>query len=202
MGLFHHKYKNPAKAAAPYLQKAGTTLQNTYNPYIERGENAYKMLEPQYNEMLDNPTDYYNEIYESYVPSSAYEKKADYLGKSLDNTMRSRGTFDTDEHDRRKASLINSLLSQDMQQFFNNIQGISSRGQQGYESLNNQGYSAANNLGSDLSNLYGSGATLAYNGAQDYNSRNGSKINSIAQLLSSALGAYHGYKNLSRTLTD
>lgn len=201
MGLFHHSYKNPAKAAMPYLQQAGTTLQNTYDPYIQKGENAYQMLEPQYNQMLNSPVDYYNDIFDQYTPSSSYEAMSDALSKALDNTMRASGTYGTDEHDRRKAKLINSLLSQDMQQFFNNVSGIQSQGLQGYQGFNNQGYNAASTMGSDLSNLYGSEATLAFNGAQDYNQSHNARINQIASLLSAALGGYMGYRNLAPSYT-
>lgn len=201
MGLFHHSYKNPAKAAMPYFQQAGTTLQNTYNPFIQRGENAYQMLEPQYNQMLNNPADYYNDILSEYAPSSSYQVMSDALSKALDNTMRASGTYGTDEHDRRKAQLINSLLSQDMQQFFNNVSGIQSQGLQGYQGWGNQGYNAASTLGSDLSNLYGTEATLAFNGAQDYNAAHQSKIQELGRLLSMALGGYLGYKNLTPSYT-
>lgn len=195
MGLFNHSYKNPAKEAMPYLQQAGDTLQDTYSPYIQRGENAYQMLEPQYNQMTNNPSDYYDDIFSKYTPSSSYQAMSKSLSAALDNTMRASGTYGTDEHDRKKADLIHSLLSQDMQQYFNNVTGIQSQGRKGYENFDNRGYNAASTLGSDMSNLYGSEATLAFNGAQDYNQGHNSKINQMAQLLSMALSGYQGYQN-------
>ena len=58
--------KSPAQEASPYLAQIPGMAKEQYNPYIERGTAAYENLNPVYQQMTNDPTQYMNELMSGY----------------------------------------------------------------------------------------------------------------------------------------
>lgn len=189
MGLFSHHNKNPSKEAMPYYEEAKNTVQQGYQPYIDKGNAAGNVLTPIYEQMAQDPAAFLNALMQQYQPSKGYQYKSEQLGRELGNTAAAGGISGTPEHQRQQGELTDNLLSQDMDKFLQSLLGIFGQGVQGEQGFYNQGYQASGNKTSDLSNILGTQGTLAYKGAQQENEDN----NSLMKLFSNALGAAANY---------
>ena len=180
MGWFSQR--SPQDAAMPYLNDVERTSRETYNPYIQRGEEAGGSLGRNFNAMSNDPTALINKIMEQYNESPAYQAKRNKALGSAYNAAAYGGNVGGAGHQEASADLVNSLMGEDMQQWLQNALGIQKTGLEGQQGLYNTGFAGSQNLGSDLTNLAGTKAQLAYRGQNDKNNRS-------ADLLKSGIGA-------------
>lgn len=193
MALFgHSSYKDPTKAAQPYLDKAESATRAGYDPYIQRGQQAGDVLGGQYDSMVNDPAAFVNHLMESYKPSSQYQYKSNQLSNELSNTARAGGVAGTPRHQQQQAELLDSLMGNDIQQWYNNLMGVYDQGLKGYQGWDTQGYDASTGEAGDLSNIYGSQATLAYKGAEQHNSKHNDLMQGLMRLFGTGAGALVG----------
>ena len=192
MGLFHSSYKDPAKAAKPYLDRAEQTTRAAYDPYIQRGNEAGQILSNEYDTMLNDPAKIIDYLMSSYEPSAGYQYKQNQLTKSIGNTARAGGVAGTSEHQRQQAEMIDSLLGADMQEWLGNLLGVRNQGLQGYQGWDTQGYNATQNEAGDLGNIYGTQSQLAYKGAEQHNANHNDMLQGLMKLFGTIGGSIAG----------
>ncbi len=202
MGLFsflHSKAKkgrSPEEAAQPYFNKIPGILTESQQPYINRGNEAYNQVAPQYNQMTSNPGNFLDQLMQGYKPSQGYGYRENRLQQALGNTAAAGGFRGTGEDQYNQAELVNSLMGQDMQQYLQNVLGVQGAGLQGLENIQNRGYQSSGNLGSGLANLASMQGGLAFQNRreeiQQSNDRRQAFLNMLGQLAGTAIGSFGG----------
>lgn len=163
--------KNPADKANQYIEQIPDIARQYYNPYIERGNKAYEEYDPVISGMTQDPTSYLNKILEGYEPSKGYETKRDEMLRAARNTAAAGGMAGSNQDVSLGTTIVDSLLSQDMQQWLQNVLGIQKTGLAGEQNLMNQGFQASGGLESDLANVLGQQAQYAFQGQREKNQR-------------------------------
>lgn len=180
---------NPADKAMPYLNQAEDLASNAYNPYIQRGEQAYGNLQPQYESMSQDPTAYLNDLMSNYRPSTGYQFAEKEMSRALANDAAAAGFSGSDYHQKQRGELIRGLLGQDMQNFLRNVLGIQSTGMQGQQGIADTGFNAASQRTDALGNVYGAKAGLGFQGQQQKNQQKAELVSALIQMLGAGLGA-------------
>ncbi len=153
-----------------------------YEPYIGQGQEAGNRANQEYSNMLDDPSGLINAIMQSYQPSTGYQFKEDRLKRSAANTSAAGGFAGTQYDADNQTALVNSLLSEDMQQYLQNVMGVHGQGLAGKELVAGRGYDASSSLADFLGSNMGQQAGVDYRFGQDRNSGRNNYNNQMLDL--------------------
>lgn len=153
-----------------------------YEPYIGQGQEAGNRANQEYSKLLDDPTGFVNAIMQSYQPSSGYQFKEDRLKRSAANTSAAGGFAGTQYDSDNQTALVNSLMSEDMQQYLSNILGVHGKGLAGKELVAGRGYDASTGLADFLGSNMGQQAGVDYRFGQDRNAGRNNYNDQMLQL--------------------
>jgi hypothetical protein len=204
MGQRADRRNNPSRAASPHLAAIPGAARPYYDPFINVGNEAIrntpamlgdasalyldpstysKTLPNQYEQMAHNPGAFMEALMQGYNPSTGYKFKQKQMMDAMRNSASSGGFAGTPFDQQQQAETTQGLLGADMQEYLQNLLGISQAGLQGKENrilghergleriLNhqenniNRGYNASSAFGDLLANVRGSQASNAYAGA-------------------------------------
>jgi len=179
---------NPYDAAKPYLNQMPSYIDKYMNPYINMGQTAGNIAQTQYGQMAQDPSAYYNSIFQSYEPSDYYKYMSDQLGKTQSATAAAGGFSGTESDINNQMTTKNALMSKDWQDYLNNLLNIQGTGLQGEQQMYTTGYGASNNaLDQYMKYLMGS-AGMAYGSTNYQNQMNNAQNQAIMSAATSALG--------------
>jgi hypothetical protein len=181
--------KNPADAAMPYLNQIPGMAKGYYEPYINKGNEAYNTFNPEINQMTSDPAAFLEKIMKGYEPSRGYQLQRDEQLKAAGNSAAAGGMRGSSNDISNEARIADTLQGEDMQKWLQNVLGIQKQGQTGEENLYNTGYNASNALSSDLSNVLGTQAGLAFQGQANQNKSSSDLLSGLVK----ALGAVGGW---------
>ena len=180
---------NPADAGMGYLNRIPEEVGRYYQPFISSGQEAEKITNPIYGQMSQNPQDFLNNIMRGYNPSEGYNFQRGQLENELRNTAAMGGFVGTPYHQQQQGQAIQGLLSQDMQQYLNNILGIQSGGLQGQENRIGRGYNASTGYGNIIGSNLAQQGGLAMQGAAHEQMQDMARNNARTQFFGNLLGA-------------
>lgn len=180
--------KNPNRAAEPYLQQIPGQAKQAYQPYIQQGADARGRVSSSYDQMLDDPYSWLDDIYQHYTPSAGYQRQKEQLEQEMRNTAAAGGYASTPFHEKQQAELVKSLLDSDFGNYRDSIMGIQDRGLRGYEGFEQRGYESDMGLADILINALQQRGGMAFSGANAKNQNRSDLLRSGAQ----AVGAYAG----------
>ena len=180
--------KNPADAAMPYLNQIPGMAKGYYEPYINKGNEAYNIFNPELNQMTSDPAAFLEKLMKGYEPSRGYQLQRDEALKAAGNSAAAGGMRGSSNDISNEARIADTLQGEDMQKWLQNVLGIQTRGQEGEQSLYNQGYNASNALSSDLSNVLGTQASLAFQGQANQNQSRSDLLSGLIKALGSVGG--------------
>lgn len=171
--IFGSGNNNPANKAMPYFQQIPGIAHQTYDPYVQQGQEAGKIAQGQYSQMAQDPTAFINHLMEGYKPSEGYQYNQKEMMNAANNSAAAGGMVGTPQDQIGREKLTQGLLSQDMQQWLNNLMGAQGVGLQGEQNMYNTGAQASGAMGSDIMNAMGTQGSLAFQGQANQNqSRN------------------------------
>jgi hypothetical protein len=212
-GAMDYVQQNPAmfkQYLEPWINRANTSANNLPGLY-DRSESLYGNTPPELEEMANNPSAFLDKIFKGYNPSEGYKFKENRLLKEMGNTAAAYGLAGTEEDQLNRGQQVNGLLSQDMQEYLNNVLGIQETGQAGRERYlggrdraltnriigENQSLDRGANAASNLSGFVGSNntnaATLSYGGQRENNADRNASRNRLLNML--AMGAKYAGSN-------
>lgn len=184
--------QNPANAAMPYLDQIPGEAHKLYDPYITRGHQAGDRLSSEYDKLLSDPTAFINKIMEGYKTSEGYNFQKDELMKELGNNAAAGGVAGTPYDFDRKSERVQGLLSQDMQQFLQNVLGRYDKGLAGEQGFEQEGYDASGKLTDILGGALNQKAGLAFQGQQQNNANRNAIFSALAKALGLGIGGFAG----------
>lgn len=188
MGLFSTG-RNPADKAMLYLQQIPGAVQPYYQPYIDAGQNAGAEAGSMYSRMGNDPMQYLQELMNGYNPSEGYKAKESRLLDIAHNTAAAGGYAGLPYDEEQRASMVSALMSDDMQQWLNNVLGVQDMGLSGQQHLADQGFQASTGYGDILGGSLNQQGGLAFQGQQQ---RNQDKA-ALRKLFAGALGGAAGF---------
>lgn len=126
-----------------------------YEPWQNAGFDALSKSQGQLDSMLNNPSEFINNIMGQYKPSDQYNFAAGQAKDAAANAAAAGGTLGTGYHQYQIADAIQGLSSRDQQQFLQNVLGVNSQALQGYGNIMNQGYNATGNIAQSYGDMAG-----------------------------------------------
>jgi len=149
-----------AKKEMDYLNQVRGVGEQYLKPFIGRGEAAQDQASQAYQQMLQNPTTFVDQIMSSYKPSQGYQFREKSALDAARNAAAAGGFSGTGYDQREQAGLVSGLLGQDMQQYLQNILGVQGTGLSGQQHVANQGFNASNSLADYIGTSLGNQAML------------------------------------------
>jgi len=165
-----------------YLDQIKPMLEQYYNSYIDRGQNAGNTLDQQYNNLLQNPGSIQQMLGSSYQQSPGYQYALDEAMNAATMSAAAGGKLGTTSHQNEAMKTATGLANQDYWNYYNQNADLFNKGLTGTQGMYDTGYNATNQMTQGLGNLYGNQANLAYTGQQNQN-------NAISSLLGAGIGA-------------
>lgn len=191
MGLFDifSGGTNPADAAKPYFDQIAPMEKENYNPYIQKGNQAYDATNPVLSQMSSDPAAFLEKLMRQYSSSRSYGLRNQEALTSAGNTAAAGGMRGSINDINNEAHISDSLLGDDMQQWLQNVLGIEGTGLSGEQHLFDTGYDATKSLTSDLSNVLGTQGQLAFQGQANKNQNSSDFMSGLVK----ALGTIGGW---------
>lgn len=183
---------NAANAGMPYLNQIPGVGRQYYDPYIAQGQEGGNMANPVYNQMTQNPNDFLNSMMRNYSPSEGYKHQEGRMSQAIRNSASSGGFAGTPFDQEQQASMVQGLLSQDMQQFLSNLLDVQGKGLSGQENRMSRGYNASGNLADYLGSNLGQQAGMAFQGQGQQNANRAGRRNAWLNMIGQAAGAAAG----------
>lgn len=184
--------KNPADAAMPYYDKIPGMEHGIYDPYVNRGNNAYNKFNPILERMSSDPQGFLNELMGGYTKSKDFQLKNDELTRGAGNTAAAGGMRGSIDDIKGQSRITDALMGEDMQSWLKNVLGIQDRGMEGEEHLYDTGFNASKDLAGDLSNVLGTQGTLAFQGQANRNKSKSDIMEALTKAGAGAAGWYFG----------
>lgn len=184
--------RNPADAAMPYYDKIPNMEHKAYDPYVNRGNQAYDKFNPQLEKMTSDPTGFLNEILGNYTKSKDFQLKNDEITRAAGNTAAAGGMRGSIDDISNQSHITDSLMGSDMQEWVKNVLGIQDKGMEGEKHLYDTGFDATKNLTGDLSNVAGTQGSLAFQGQANQNQSHSDLMSALMKLAAGGAGAYFG----------
>jgi hypothetical protein len=177
-------------AASPYLQQMQGNTEKYMNPYINAGQGAMGTLQGQYQNLLSNPGQMYNQMGAGYQQSPGYQHNVDEMSRAIGNSASAGGYGGSLMHQNELAKNIHGLANQDYMQYMQNMLGMYGQGLQGMGNVNQMGYNASTNAANTLNDMLAKQASLAYNSAANEQSSSGGMGAGLGGLLGGAAGFF------------
>lgn len=179
-------WKNPRHEANKYLNQIPGVSHQTYDPYIQQGQQAGQQLGQQYGQMAMDPAAFYEQLMQRYQPSRQFEMQNQAQQNAAANAAAAGGMRGTQSDIANSAQIADRLMGEDMQRWYGNVSGLLGAGMQGQQNMYNTGFSASQGLGGDLMNALGQQGGLAF---QNANAMNQNKLDILKGLLGSGMAA-------------
>ena len=183
---------NPAEAGTPYYNQAKEAIGEGYNKYIGQGDEAYKVLSDIFKQYTSNPEEVINKIMGNYKPSEGYQYKLNQGLNTARNAAAAGGYVGNPDDIGHQVDIEGRLMSDDMQQWLNNVLGIKNQGIAGQGEFYNKGYQASTGKASDLSNIYGTEAQNAISGAREQKTQQQKLFDRLMSLTGFGQGGFGG----------
>lgn len=163
------KYKDPSKAAFPYLNQIPGILANTASPYSSAGVGALPTLQSQFGGLSQDPGARLNQIGAGYHESPGYNFAVQQAMQAARNAAASQGLAGSPQHEQQSAQLASNLANQDYNNWLQQALGLYGTGLSGEQNIYGIGAKAGIGLGQDIGNVLGTEAQYAYGGAAGRN---------------------------------
>ena len=180
------------KVASPYLQQIQGSTEKYMNPYVNAGQGAMGTLQGQYQNLLNNPGQMYNQMGAGYQQSPGYQFGVSQATNAANNAAAAGGYLGTPQHQQEMAKYTQGLASQDYDKYMQNILGMYGQGLSGMGNINQLGYNASSGAMNSLNDMHKYLASLAYNQAANEQSSAGGLGAGLGGLAGSALGLAGG----------
>lgn len=185
---------NPANAAEPYLQGAQNTIQSSFAPYIQAGQQALPTLQTQYGNLL-NPN-FINNFGQNFQQSPGYQWNLNQQQGAVNRAAAAGGFAGTPQEQQQMAQTTSGIANQDYYNWMDHAMNAYGMGLQGEQGLYNTGFQASSQSAEDQAQIAESQAQLAYAGQINQNQSQqggwGALASGVGQLFGGGFGGSQG----------
>lgn len=162
-------YNNPADAASKYYDQIPGYLKQYLGKYSDMGQRLAPQMENQFNQMMNNPGAFYNQMAQGFRSSPGFQYQVNQATDAANKAAAAGGMAGSPEEQNYVAQTTNQMANKDFDDYMNRVGSIFGQGLQGQEGMENQGFQASGQLGEDLARELMNRGNLAYTGAQNAN---------------------------------
>ncbi len=170
-GLFN-RGNNPSDAAMQYLKNIPGYAEKGYRPYMDAGTSMMPGMNDLYQQMMQNPGEFFNKIGAGYKESPGYQHALKEAMGGIGNAAASGGMAGSPMHQQLAGEEASDMASKDFQQYINNVLGIQDRGTTGGENTVGRGFDATGRYVDTMGSNAAAQAGLAYKGTDWQNREN------------------------------
>lgn len=138
--------KSPSGEANKYYDQIPGAAGSYYNDYINRGKTAGDKLTGKYDNMLDDPGGFYDNIGKGYKESEGYKFKLQQAMNQGANASARGGMLGTPQDQQYSMQTANDIAAQDFNDYMDRVLGIFDRGQKGEERFDDQGFQGSQDM--------------------------------------------------------
>ena len=190
--LFGGKQRSPMDAANQYLNQIPGVGHEGYDPYVNAGLDASGRTKSAYESLMEDPSGFIDNIMKNYKTSEGYNFQKDLLTKELGNTAAAGGIAGTPLDQLNQGQAIQGLLSNDMQQYLQNVLGRYDTGLKGEEGIAGRGFDASKLLTDLLGGALNQQGGLAFQDQQQKNQNKNDMWHMFGKALGAGAGAFLG----------
>jgi hypothetical protein len=167
--------KNPANSANKYLSQIPQTMSPYFQPYINQGQQAGQQLTSQYNQMTQNPGEFYSNIGKDFKNSPGYAATLREALSGANNAaaLGGGGGLGSYGHQELSAQAAGDVANQDYQKYIDHMMEVFGMGQKGQQQQQQQGFDASQRYGENLGNVLGQQGQYAFGGQAGQNANRG-----------------------------
>lgn len=186
--------KNPADVANGYLDQIPGALKPYFQPYIDTGRAAGDKLTGQYDQMTQNPGEFYSNLGKGYTQSPGYQAtlREALAGANNAAAMGGGGGLGTPGHENYAANAAGDVANKDYQQYIDHIMEIFGQGQKGQQIQEGRGYDASKDYGTSIGNTLGKKAQYGYEAQAGKNANKSNMWSNIFKGIGTVGGAILG----------
>lgn len=164
-------YQDPAAAASPYFAQIPGMAKRYYQPYIDTGREAMDLTHSQYQNLIDDPGAFLNQLMEGYQMSPMYNQQMNQALKAANLSAAAGGQSGTIPQQEYAASLARDISQRGMNDYLQNVLGLYGTGLSGEEGISGRGYDASKSLADIIASNLATQGSLAFQGAREANQR-------------------------------
>lgn len=157
-------WNNPASGAQQYLNQIPGKVGQYYNPYIQQGQAAYGGLNNQYNQMMNSPGNFINNIGSQYQQSPGFKFALQQALQGANQGAAAGGMAGSPQNQQQNMGIATNMANQDYYNWLNTALGQQNIGLQGEQGIYNTGYNASSNMANAIGNALAGQAGLSYAG--------------------------------------
>lgn len=184
-GLLGIGDQNPADAASEYYNKLPGLFNKTYQPYMQQGQNAYGLMQPQMQQMLQNPGQLLSNIGKGFQQSPGYQFQMNQAMDAARAMGGAQGMAGSPANQQQAMTVAHGLADQDYNNYLGHALGLFGQGMNTAQDMYHTGYGAANAYANNLGNAYMNQGNLAYSGQASQNQSDSNLLGGIGHALSS-----------------
>jgi hypothetical protein len=177
-----------------YLDQIPEAMRPYFQPYIDKGKTAGDKLTGQYDQMTQNPGEFYSNLGKGYTQSPGYQStlREALAGANNAAAMGGGGGLGTPGHENYAANAAGDVANKDYEQYINHIMDVFGQGQKGQQQEEQQGYDASKDYGTSIGNTYGQKAQYGYAGQAGENQNRSNNWSHVFKTLGGIGGAVAG----------
>ncbi len=175
MGFFDSLFgtTDSSEDSDKYLKEIPGMIKPYYDPYINAGNKAINPLQEQYSNLMNDPTQKYNQIAGGYNHSPGFDFSMKQALGAANNAAAAGGMAGSPQHQQQAMEMATGLSNQDFGNYMQNALGMYGQGLNGMENTVNRGYGASNEYANSVAQNQMNRANLSYAGQNNQNQQKG-----------------------------
>jgi hypothetical protein len=134
--------RDPAGAAMPYYDRIQDEARSRFDPYSQRGSDAYDAMKDPMDQMTKDPSGFINALMDQYKQSKSSKMQSDEATRAAGQSAAAGGMRGSVQDMIGQAGIADRFLGQDMQNWLGNVLGVQGRGMAGEQHMYDIGFGA------------------------------------------------------------
>lgn len=181
--------ESPSDAANPYLNQIPGDVGRQMQPYTQAGQGAIGALQPQYQNLLNNPGGMLNQIGAGFHQSPGFQFALQQALQGAGHGAAAGGMAGSPQAQQQNMQLATQLGNQDYYNWLNQAKGMYGAGLEGEQGLAGLGMQGATNMSNVIANMLQNQAAMAYASQAAQNQGQSQLFGDIGSGIGAFLGA-------------
>ncbi len=179
ISMMMNNNNNPANAAMPYLDQIPGQINKYYQPYVNAGQTALNTVQPEFQNLINNPGGKLNQIGQGFQQSPGFKFALQQALQGAGHAAAAGGMAGSPEHEFENMQLATNLGNQEYYNWLNPATQMYGKGLEGTQDIFHQGQQASGNMAEQIAQILAQKGNLAYAGAENQNQAQNSMLNNI-----------------------
>lgn len=179
-GMFMNNNNNPADAGMDYLNQIPGQISPYYQPYAAAGQKALGSVQPEFQNLMNNPGGKLNQIGQNFQQSPGFKFALQQALQGAGHAAAAGGMAGSPEHEFENMQLATNLGNQEYYNWLKPATELYNTGLTGTQDIFHQGQQASGNMAEQIAQMLAAQSGLAYKGQAAQNEAQGDLFGNIA----------------------